>query len=174
MKLLWTEERAAFDGVFWNFEDIPMEPKPLQRPLPLWFGGHAEAALRRAVAMGNGWMGAGSSSTERFVKEFARISRFLDEADRDPITFAISKRVYLAIDADRRRAEKRLRDFFAVRYKNADLGSRVAIWGGPQEIIDRLNDLTNAGAQHLVLNPVFDETEHLERLAEEVVPHIDG
>ena len=173
MKLLWSEERATFSGVFWDFENVPMEPKPVQNPLPLWFGGHAEPALRRAVALGQGWMGAGSSSTERFIKEFGRITRFLDEANRDPNTFAVSKRVYLAVDDDRDRAERRLREFFAVRYDNPDLATQVAIWGGRQEIIDKLSEVTNAGAQHLVLNPVFDETEHLELLAQEVMPKID-
>lgn len=173
MKLLWSEERASFKGVFWNFDDIPMEPKPCQSPLPLWFGGHAEAALRRAVTLGHGWMGAGSSSTERFIKEFDRITKYLNDAKRDPATFAVSKRVYLAVDDDGDRAEKRLRAWFAVRYNNPDLASQVAIWGGRQEIIDKLSALIQAGAQHLVLNPVFDETEHLELLAAEIIPQLD-
>ena len=172
MQHLWRDERATFHGVFWNFDDVSMEPKPLQRPLPLWFGGHAEGALRRAVAFGDGWMGAGSSSTERFVTEFERIERFLGEADRDPATFTVSKRVYLAVDDNRDRAEARLREFFAIRYNNADLASEVAVWGSRTELTDRLGELIRAGAQHLVLNPVFDETEHLELLAADVVPQL--
>ncbi|NIM19392.1 MAG: LLM class flavin-dependent oxidoreductase, partial [Candidatus Latescibacteria bacterium] len=62
MKLLWTEPRASFQGSFWSFEDISMYPKPIQKPYPaVWFGGHHEKALRRAVKHGDGWMGAGSS-----------------------------------------------------------------------------------------------------------------
>ncbi len=172
MRALWQEERISFEGRFWNFTDVAMEPKPLQRPFPLWFGGHAEPALRRAVTFGDGWMGAGSSDTQRFVKEYGRITRLLDQAQRDPATFAVSKRVYLAVDDDRDRAERRLREFFAVRYRNADLGTRVCIWGGRQEVIDRLNEVVRAGARHLLLNPAFDETEHLELLARDVVPHL--
>lgn len=172
MQALWREERVSFQGRFWDFTDVAMEPKPAQQPFPLWFGGHAEPALRRAVTFGDGWMGAGSSDTQRFVKEYERITRFLDEAKRDPATFAVSKRVYLAVDDDRDRAERRLREFFAVRYRNADLGSRVCVWGGRQEVIDRLNEVVRAGAQHLLLNPAFDEMEHLELLARDVVPHL--
>ncbi len=172
MRALWQEERISFEGRFWNFTDVAMEPKPLQRPFPLWFGGHTEPALRRAVTFGDGWMGAGSSDTQRFVKEYGRITRLLDQARRDPATFTVSKRVYLAVDDDRDRAERRLREFFAVRYRNADLGTRVCIWGGRQEIIDRLNQVVRAGAQHLLLNPAFDETEHLELLARDVVPQL--
>ena len=172
MQALWQEERVSFEGRFWNFTDMAMEPKPAQRPFPLWFGGHAEPALRRAVRFGAGFMGAGSSPTERFIKEHERITRFLDEAGRDPATFAISKRVYLAVDDDRDRAERRLREFFDVRYRNADLASQVCVWGGRQEVIDRLNEVVRAGARHLLLNPAFDEMEHLELLAEDVVPHL--
>src|SRR5918996_1050509 len=64
IKLLWTEPKASFQGRYWNFKEIPMEPKPIQKPhLPLWFGGHHENALQRAVKYGNAWMGAGSSSS---------------------------------------------------------------------------------------------------------------
>ena len=172
MKALWQEEQASFEGRFWNFTDAAMEPKPLQRPFPLWFGGHAEPALRRAVRFGQGFMGAGSSATQRFIKEYERITRFLDEAGRDPATFAVSKRVYLAVDNDRDRAERRLREFFAVRYRNADMAPQGCIWGGRQEVIDKLNVVVRAGARHLLLNPAFDEMEHLELLAQDVVPHL--
>jgi hypothetical protein len=36
----------------------------------------------------------------------------------------------------------------------------------------RLGELTLTGAQHLMLNPVFDEMEHLELLAQEVLPQL--
>src|SRR5437879_1554252 len=77
MKLLWTEPKATFQGSFWNFKDVSMEPKPIQKPhLPLWFGGHHENALRRAVKYGNGWMGVGSSSSSAFIRETDIIRRF--------------------------------------------------------------------------------------------------
>ena len=44
--------------------------------------------------------------------------------------------------------------------------------GGRQEVIDKLNQVVRFGAQHLLLNPAFDETEHLELLAQDVVPHL--
>jgi probable F420-dependent oxidoreductase len=173
MKALWTKPAASVQGVFWHFENVPMEPKPLQKPHPpIWFGGHREPALRRAVKHGDGWMGAGSSSTGDFIRESALIRRILDENQRDPATFAISKRVYIAVDNDRDRAQRRLRDWFGVRYKNADLALRVSVWGGRDECTDRLGEIVQAGARHLVFNPVFDEMEHLEILAKEIMPHL--
>jgi len=150
-----------------------MEPKPVQQPHPpLWFGAREAIALRRAVRHGDGWMGAGSSSSADFVRQAAEIRRFLEEAQRDPATFAISKRVYIAIDQDHRRAEKRLREWFGVRYKNADMAGRVSIWGSLDECIDKLGELVDAGAQHLMLNPVFDEIEQMELIATEILPRL--
>jgi probable F420-dependent oxidoreductase len=173
VKALWTQPRAAFNGEYWRFEKIPMEPKPVQQPHPpIWFGAREEVALKRAVRHGDGWMGAGSSSSADFVQHYQTLRRLLDEAGRDPATFPISKRVYIAVDGDRDRGERRLREWFGARYRNADMAPRVSIWGGTAECIDRLQELVRAGAQHLMLNPVFDEMEHLDVLAREVMPHL--
>ena len=173
MKLLWTEPKTNFQGRYWNFSDVSMEPKPIQKPhLPIWFGGHHENALKRAVKYGNGWMGAGSSSSDAFVRESAQIRGFLDEAKRDPATFGYGKRVYLAVDNDRARGEKRIREWFARRYKNADLGPRVSIWGSSAECTEKIQEIVRAGAQHIVFNPMFDEMEHLEICAREIMPHL--
>jgi probable F420-dependent oxidoreductase len=173
MKLLWTEPRASFHGTFWNFEDVSMEPKPLQKPhLPVWFGGHHENALRRAVKHGNGWMGAGSSSASAFVRESGMIRRFLDEAKRDPSAFAIAKRVYLAVDSDPNRAERRIREWFGRRYKNADLGPKVCIWGSREECTEKIREIVHSGARQIVFNPMFDELEHLEICAKEIMPDL--
>lgn len=173
MKLLWTESKVSFQGRYWNFKDVSMEPKPIQKPhLPLWFGGHHENALKRAVKYGDAWMGAGSSSSSAFVRESALVRRFLDETKRDPATFGYGKRVYLAVDNDKARAEGRIREWFARRYKNADLGPRVCVWGGSAECTERIQEIVGAGAQFIVFNPMFDEMEHLEICAREIMPHL--
>lgn len=173
MKLLWTEPKASFQGSFWSFKDVSMYPKPLQKPHPpVWFGGHHENALRRAVKHGNGWMGAGSSPASAFIRESAMIRRFLEEAKRDPAEFGVSKRVYLAVDNDKGRAEQRLREWFAIRYNNAELGLRVSIWGSRDECTEKIREIIRAGAKHIVFNPVFDEMEHIGLCAEEIMPHL--
>lgn len=173
MKALWTEPKANYTGMFWQLKDAAMEPKPVQTPYPpIWFGARSESALRRAVRHGDGWMGAGSSSSADFVTQYSNLQRFLDEAQRDPASFAVSKRVYVAVDNDRDRAERRLREWFGMRYKNADMGSHVSIWGSRQECIDKLGEIVQAGARHLMVNPAFDDMEHLEIFARDIMPHL--
>lgn len=173
MKLLWTESKASFHGRYWSFKDVSMEPKPVQKPhLPIIFGGHHENALRRAVRHADGWMGAGSSSSNAFVRESARIRDMLGEAKRDPSTFHFAKRVYLAADKDESRGERRIREWFARRYKNADLGPKVSIWGSAEKCTGKIQAIVRAGAQQIVFNPMFDEMEHLEICAKEIMPHL--
>ena len=171
MKRLWTEERITFDGQFWKLQNASMEPKPVQKPHPpLWFGAHHEAALKRAVALGDGWIGAGSSSTGQFRDEAEKLSGYLTEAKRDPSTFSMAKRVYIAVDQNKARAEKRLGEWFGWYYRNAELATRVAVYGDPRECTGKLVEIASAGARVLILNPVFDVMEHLELLAEAIVP----
>jgi probable F420-dependent oxidoreductase len=167
MKALWTQPRASISGEFWRFENVPMEPKPAQQPHPpLWFGARDAIGLRRAVRHGQGWMGAGSSSSADFVQQIGILRRLFDEEKREPAQFAVSKRVYIAVDTDRKRAEHRLQEWFGARYKRAEMATRVSLWGNSQECTEGLGQLVRAGAQHLMLNPVFDEIEHLEVLAD--------
>jgi len=73
MKACWTEPEITFDGRFWQLREAAMEPKPLQKPYPpLWFGGGHPNALRRAVRLGGGFFGAGSSTTAQFRRQVER------------------------------------------------------------------------------------------------------
>ena len=145
----------------------------MQKPhLPIIFGGHHENALRRAVKYANGWMGAGSSSSGSFIRESTRIREMLAEAKRDPTSFHLAKRVYLAVDNDEARGERRIREWFGRRYKNADLGPKVSIWGSAAKCTEKIQEIVKAGAQQIVFNPMFDETEHLEICAKEIMPHL--
>jgi probable F420-dependent oxidoreductase len=173
IKRLWTQQKASFHGRFWNFENVSIEPKPIQKPrLPIIFGGHHENALRRAVNYADGWMGAGSSSSGSFMRESGRIRELLSAAHRAPASFHFSKRVYLAVDNDEARAERRIREWFGRRYKNADLGPKVSIWGSVGKCTEKIQDIVKAGAQQIVFNPMFDEMEHLEICAKEMMPHL--
>jgi probable F420-dependent oxidoreductase len=54
---LWTKDSPSFEGKYVSFKDVAFEPKPFQKPhLPIWMGGDAEAALKRAARYASGWM----------------------------------------------------------------------------------------------------------------------
>jgi probable F420-dependent oxidoreductase len=157
MKRLWTEERVTFQGCFLQLDNIPMEPKPIQKPHPpVWFGGHAEAALRRAVELGNGYIGAGSTPMATFLEDIKQL----------PPQFPKAKRLYLALGDNL----PRLREWFGAFYHKPEMADQVAVWGSPRQIADELRCLKTAGVNHVLLNPVFDEDAQMARLATEVMP----
>ena len=173
MKRLWTEPRVTFDGEFYRLKDLPMEPKPRQRPHPpIWFGGHHPDALRRAVALGDAFMGAGSASTATFAAEVGLLRRALEAAKRDPVTFPVAKRVYIAVDDDRARAGRRLTEWFGGFYHRPQLAEEVSVWGSAEQCAEGLRAVVAAGAGMLMLNPVFDDEEQLERFAAELAPRL--
>ena len=173
MRELWTQPRVTFQGDFWQLENATIEPKPVQRPHPpLWIGAHHPDALRRAVQWGAGFMGAGSAATATFAREMKLMQGFLAEAGRDPATLEVGKRVYVAVDRDRDRAGRRLAEYFAAFYGRSELAAEVSVWGSADEVVAGLRQIVAAGARILMLNPVFDELEQLERLVAEVTPRL--
>jgi alkanesulfonate monooxygenase SsuD/methylene tetrahydromethanopterin reductase-like flavin-dependent oxidoreductase (luciferase family) len=56
LRQLWTEPLVTFKGHWHTIPDAGLNPLPVQRPIPIWFGGHADALLRRIARMGDGWM----------------------------------------------------------------------------------------------------------------------
>jgi probable F420-dependent oxidoreductase len=169
MKALWTEPKVSFQGRFWQVDGAGMEPAPVQKPHPpVWFGGSHPNALRRAARMGDGFIGAGSVSTEQFAQQVIALRGFLETEGRDPARFPLSKRVYIVVDDDRQRAESRVMDWFGSYYGAGR--TPPAIWGPPEECEVRLREVADAGAEMIVLTTLFDYAEQLERLAADVVP----
>ncbi len=55
LRQFWTHELITYDGRWHTIPDAGLSPRP-ERPIPIWFGGHADAVLRRVAKMGNGWL----------------------------------------------------------------------------------------------------------------------
>jgi probable F420-dependent oxidoreductase len=174
MKALWTEPRVTFDGEFWQLRDAPMEPKPFQKPFPpLWFGGSGPAALRRAVRLGHGFFGAGSTPTARFAHQVQLVRESLAAAGRRAADFPIAKRVYIAIDEDPDRARERINDELERLYghRSAEIES-AAIAGTPADCAAGVREVIAAGAELILFTAMFEQAEHAERLATEIIPQL--
>lgn len=174
MKRLWTEPRVTFQGKFWQLENAAMEPKTFQKPHPpIWFGASHPNALRRAVRYGDGFFGAGSSTTAQFTRQVPIVRQALAEAGRDAGTFRIAKRVYIAVDNDAERARKRVTDGLHAVYAGFNLPhlEEVAVYGPPEECVRGVREVIEAGAELVQFSPFDDEEgSQMTRLATEVMP----
>ena len=56
LRRLWTENLVTFEGRFHDLHEVSIVPPPMQRPIPIWFGGSSDAAVKRAARLGDGWM----------------------------------------------------------------------------------------------------------------------
>ncbi|HEU5227562.1 MAG TPA: LLM class flavin-dependent oxidoreductase [Ktedonobacteraceae bacterium] len=172
MKRCWTDPHVTFAGRFWQLEDAAIEPKPFQKPYPpLWIGGSHPAAVRRALRYGSGFFGAGRSTTAQFAGQVQILRAALAEAAQKPSTFQIAKRVYIAIDDDTTRAQTRV-DAALQRIYGVSGLTGIAVYGPPSACIAGLRAVADAGAELILLNLLFEETEQMERLAAEVISHM--
>lgn len=178
MKAVWSDEpRVRFMGRFRQLQDVSIQPKPVQRPHPpIWFGANAPKALARAVRYGDGFLGAGSSTTAAFGEQVHIIRRELTEQGKDPAGFSIGKRVYLAVDDDAQRARTQVLDGLRRIYGRMPGIEDVPVFGTAEDVVRGLREVQNAGAEMIVLNPlgasVDEDRGQLERLAADVVSRL--
>jgi probable F420-dependent oxidoreductase len=166
IRALWSGREVDYRGTIFRFAGGPMLPQPVQRPSPpIWLGvGHPDA-LRRAARIGDGWMGAGGSSTAAFAQAVPILRAALEKEGRDPTHYPISKRVFIAVDKRPEAARAELDRWFTTVYRNPVGTDAAGIHGTPQQVAERLEELVAIGANHLLLNPVSRHLEQLEALA---------
>jgi probable F420-dependent oxidoreductase len=171
MKACWTEPEINFDGRFWQLAGAAMEPKPVQKPHPpVWIGGNHPAALARAVRLGDGFFGAGSQPAAAFADQARVVRDELARRGRDPTAFRIAKRVYIHVGDDPARAHDRIESALARHYGQPVPG--VSISGPPNACVAGLREVVDAGPDLILLNPLVEDHEQMERLATEVIPEL--
>jgi probable F420-dependent oxidoreductase len=92
MRRLWTEPILTYEGRDHHVSAAGLNPLPIQRPIPIWIGGSAEPAIKRATQIADGYfpqrpLEGGWQAT------FDKIHAWLREAGRDPATFGIDARI---------------------------------------------------------------------------------
>jgi len=88
MNRLWTERSVYFEGQFDCVRHAGINPLPIQRPIPIWFGGDADPILRRAAKYGRGWMPL-DRPTDQLKARLDRLRGYLSEEGRDPSEFGL-------------------------------------------------------------------------------------
>ena len=92
LRALWTQPLVNFSGKKHHIPDAGLNPLPVQRPIPLWFGGSAEVVLRRAARLGDGWMPT-YARVEQARPALELLRRSLEENGRDPLAFGLEPRL---------------------------------------------------------------------------------
>jgi len=187
-----TRERFSHRGRFWHFEDIVVEPPPAQRPHPpFWVAAGSEASIRRAAARGFNLILDQYASAKTLGERIGiyRAERKLHGLAADPTQIAVARQVYVAKnEADKQAALVRQAAFTkrtvdVSRRPDGKSGSHVlayadkaggteenALYGTPDEIGAKLEDLRAAGVSYVLLT-MSGGSEQLRRFAREIMPN---
>jgi probable F420-dependent oxidoreductase len=167
IRAVWAGPGATYAGEIYQVHDVTVGARPVQQPgPPIWVGGHHPAAIRRAAAWSDGWMGAGGSSSAALAGAVPLLHAALEDAGRDPATYPISKRVFVAVDDRAEVARAEIDHWFREVYRDPAKTAECGVFGTPEQVREQLDALADTGATHLLLNPVSHDTEQLEALAE--------
>lgn len=146
MRGLWSGDFFSYSGEFFQIESMKQTPAP-PSPIPLLVGGHSDAALRRAVLKGDGWMHAGGDGEEldRLLDRLAEIRRGEGDTREDFQVHVISYDAYTP-DGIKRLEDKGVTDCI--------VGFRVPYVMGQDD------------------EPLADKVRHLESYAESVIAKV--
>ena len=145
---LTSGEFFGYEGDFYSIEPLKQTPAPTQK-IPLLVGGHSDAALRRAVLKGDGWMHAGGDGEEldRLLTRLAEIRRAEGDTREDFEVHVISYDAY-TVDGVQRLRDKGVTDCI--------VGFRVPYVKGPDT------------------EPLQDKIDHLNRFGESLIAKVQG
>lgn len=175
MKRLWTEDNVTFSGAHFAFDNLTLEPKPVQPGgVPLLLATHyrtgSEAQVRRAARHGDGIIGI-TDSPEQYAETVQKVDAVRAEEGRGEQPF---QRVYyltVNLGADRQAAEAEAHDFLINYYKVAHWGSSWGPWGTPQEVVERIREFGGAGADTVIVRfASWDQAGQWERFEQDVWP----
>lgn len=172
LKRLWSEDKVTFGGKYYQLQNVALPLKPKQRNgPPLWIGGFAENALRRAGELGDGW-----SPIEIEPKHYEEgIKRVLDyAAKRDRPASSIHKAFYMTanVNEDRDRARTEAQNFLNSYYDAAVSHiEKFGVFGTVDDCIRRIEQYAAAGVETMIVRfASFSPLDQADVFARRVAP----
>jgi probable F420-dependent oxidoreductase len=165
MRTTWTTDPVSFQGRYYRVKDVHALPKPAQsRGIPIWIGGHTDAAVRRAATIGDGWhplalRPPGLLLPDEFATKVALFRSAARRAGRNPDALTLSLRVAMEVRSPRQKAPGGDRPFFQ---------------GTAAEVLEDIGRYAALGVSHFVFDPVVPDLKavlaNMERFAHDVRP----
>ena len=156
LRRLWSESPEAFAGRHFEVPAVKLAPAPAQPGgPPIWVGGRADAALRRAARLGDGYVGY-LLTPKAFQARITRVRELAVEAGRAPSAVTGALLAFALVDDDRAAAESRATRALGMMYGAgaADAAARYCVLGSVAECRERLAEYSAAGVEHMILSPI--------------------
>ncbi len=131
MRLLWTKELVTYTGRWHDIPDAGLNPLPVQRPIPVWLGGHADVVMRRLARAGDGWL-PGFRTAEAAAGHLETLDRYLAKHGRDRRDVGLEPRLHWG-DGDLDALGRTLEGWRAAGATHASLNTMSAGFTTPDE-----------------------------------------
>lgn len=185
MRLLTSEENVSYHGDYNDFDNVTIEPRSVQRPIPIWVTSNPrpdlkrnrEAGLRRTARLGDGWMT--TFQPPAIVEEYmAEIRRYAEEEGRElPDDFEVCVYYNINVNDDRQAALDESRRYLEAYYTTTYTDEALNLWvamGTPDQCIADIQSYIDAGATTITLRLVgYDQQSAYDRVVNEVLPAFD-
>ena len=165
MRATWTTDPVRFEGAHYTVRDVHALPKPVQpNGIPIWIGGHTDAAVRRAATLGDAWhpialRPPGLLLPSEYATRVKQLHAWAKRAGRDPKAVALTLRVPMEVRA---------------KMAKAPAGDRPMFQGTPAEIGDDLQAYATLGVSHVIFDAAHSDLksvlQNMERFAQDVRP----
>lgn len=175
IKRLWTGEAVEYHGKYFSFGKVTMLPKPATPGgPPIWVGGRAEAALRRAARLGDGWLPY-VVTPKRYSDGLEFIAREAQQAGRRIERFGSGIHLFVTMGSSYENALAVATDHLSKRYAMdfREPAKRYAAVGKATEVAERIGEFIKAGVRDIGLDLTShpsDRDAQLEQFAKEVIP----
>lgn len=171
MKRLWTEENVTHKGRFFNIQNLTLGPRPVQKPHPpIFTGGTAEVALKRAGTWANGFI-CGSSAIPDFPSTWEKVAQYARAAGRDPADIEKAGLTFMAINDDTSKAVETI-NTYVMRYYGRLRGDlqNTSVVGSPAACAERIQSFFSRGLDTVIIGVADPDPKQLDLFAEKVLP----
>jgi probable F420-dependent oxidoreductase len=169
MKRLWTEENVTHQGRFFKVQNLTIGPRPIQNPIPIWSGGSADVALKRAGTWANGFI-CGSSAIPDFPTTWEKVAGYARAAGRNPKEIEKAGLTFMAINDDHAKAVKTVENYVMRYYGRlrADVAN-TSVVGSGAECAQRIEAFLGKGLDTLIIGLADPDPRQLDLFAEKVL-----
>jgi alkanesulfonate monooxygenase SsuD/methylene tetrahydromethanopterin reductase-like flavin-dependent oxidoreductase (luciferase family) len=201
LRTLWTEGRVTFHGEYFDYDDVAfhsgteMAPlQPIQQPPPIWvvsnprlkgdaapevIARRLEAACRRIVNYGDGWMTCcRAQHPEELVEQLGAIESYADEHGADFARLVISYQVTMNIGDSMEEANRAFDGYISKYYPELSQAMDLSNWGPvgtPDDVADWIRKFADAGVDYFICRfGAVDQFDQVERFSKHVLPLFSG
>ncbi len=187
LRQLFDNRTSSWDGTYYQYHDVEMYPKPMQTPLPVYFGGNNPNASRRAAMYGEGWLPAGMP-LEQLRTRIIDLHDIASEHGRDGSNIDIAPQLITYIGKTHEEAVANFKQSqiyqHLVSLKSSTLKDQADIQfedanliGTADALIQKIHTLAEVGVTHLcgtyfTANSVSELKDQMQIFAEDVMPYL--